>query len=277
MIDLTYSNSVPILTRHSHQINIWIVGTGGTGGWLVPNLARLSKLMEKSSNKKITCTLVDPDIIEAKNIPRQNFIESEISSNKALILATRYNLALGSNLTAIPEPFHQDLLDNWWTGLTIIIGCVDNAAARYQISQCLELNQNKEPNIWYLDCGNHANSNSGQVLLGSTNQFQLENAFDNPEKPNFCINLPSPTLQHPELLEPLPEELNNTSLSCAEIALLNQQALFVNQQVATIATEYVKSLLLTAELRRFATYFNSDIGSMRSRYICSENITQYTT
>lgn len=277
MIDLTYSNSVPILTRHRHQINIWVVGTGGTGGWLVSNLARLSKVMETSSNKKVTCTLVDPDIIEAKNIPRQNFIESEIGSNKALVLATRYNLALGSNLTAIPEPFHQDLLDNWWTGLTIIIGCVDNAAARYQISQCLDLNQNKEPDIWYLDCGNHANSNSGQVLLGSTNQFQLKNAFDNPENPNFCINLPSPTLQHSELLEPLPEELSNTSLSCAEIALLNQQGLFVNQQVATIAIEYVKSLLLTAELRRFATYFNSDIGSMRSRYICSENITQYTT
>ncbi|OKH33134.1 thiamine biosynthesis protein ThiF [[Phormidium ambiguum] IAM M-71] len=277
MIDLTYSNSVPILTRHRHQINIWIVGTGGTGGWLVPSLARLSKVMETSSNKKVTCTLVDPDIIEAKNISRQNFIESEIGSNKALVLATRYNLALGGNLTAIPKPFHQDLIDNWWTGLTIIIGCVDNAAARYQISQCLDLNQNKEPDIWYLDCGNHANSNSGQVLLGSANQFQLKNAFDNPEKPSFCINLPSPTLQHPELLEPLPEELSNTSLSCAEIALRNQQALFVNQQVAAIATEYVKSLLLTAGLRRFATYFNSDIGSMRSRYICSQNITQYTT
>lgn len=277
MIDLTYSNSVPILTRHSHQINIWIVGTGGTGGWLVPNLARLSKVMETSSNKKVTCTLVDPDIIETKNIPRQNFIESEIGNNKALVLATRYNLALGSNLTAIPEPFHQDLLDNWWVGLTIIISCVDNAAARYQISQCLDLNQNKEPDIWYLDCGNHANSNSGQVLLGSTNQFQLKNAFDNPENPNFCINLPSPTLQHPELLEPLPEELDNTSLSCAEIALRNQQGLFVNQQVAAIATEYVKSLLLTGGLRRFATYFNSDVGSMRSRYICSQNITQYTT
>lgn len=277
MIDLNYSKSVPILTRNSQQINIWIIGTGGTGGWLVPNIARLLKVLETSTNKKVSCTLVDPDVIEAKNISRQNFIQSEIGCNKALVLATRYNLALGCNLTAIHKPFERDLLDNYWRGLTVIIGCVDNAAARYQISQCLDFNQNKEPNIWYLDCGNHAHSNSGQVLLGSTNQFELKNAFDNPDNPSFCINLPSPTLQHTELLEPQPEELSDTTLSCAEIALRNQQGLFVNQQVAAIATEYVKALLLTGGLRRFATYFNSDIGSMRSHYIWTSNLAQYNS
>ncbi|NES98406.1 MAG: thiamine biosynthesis protein ThiF [Desertifilum sp. SIO1I2] len=277
MLDLTYSNSVPVLLRHSHQINIWVVGTGGTGGWLVPNIARLLKVMEIRTNQTVTCTLVDPDVIEAKNIPRQNFTANEIGCNKALVLATRYSLSLGCNLTSIQEPFHQNLLDNWWKGLTVIIGCVDNAAARYQISQCLELNHNREPDIWYLDCGNHAYFNSGQVLLGSTHQFELNNAFDNLENPSFCINLPSPTLQHPELLEPQPEELSNSPPSCAEIALRHQQGLFVNQQVAAIATEYLKCLLLTKSIRQFATYFDSDIGSMRSRYICLKNLAQYNS
>lgn len=121
MLDLTYRKSVPILTRNSQQINIWIIGTGGTEGWLVPNIARLLKVLETSSNKKVSCTLVDPDVIEAKNIPKQNFIQSEIGCNKALVLATRYNLALGCNLTAIHKPFQRDLLDNYWRGLTVRI------------------------------------------------------------------------------------------------------------------------------------------------------------
>jgi hypothetical protein len=113
-------------------------------------------------------------------------------------------------------------------------------------------------------------------VLGSTNQFTLEAAFDHLEKPNFCINLPSPFKQHPELLTPLPEELNSTSLSCAEIQALNRQSLFVNQQVAVIAAEYLLALTLTGGLRKFATYFHNTTGSCRSLYTCVDSLLKFT-
>ena len=59
------------------------------------------------------------------------------------------------------------------------------------------------------------------------------------------------------------------------ISLTSKEGLLVNQQVAVIATEYIKCLVLTGGLRRFATYFNSDVGAMRSRYICPDTLAEY--
>lgn len=141
------------------------------------------------------------------------------------------------------------------------MGCVDNAAARQEIALSLNSGYGDYylPNIWWLDCGNHRAS--GQVLLGSSNRFQLEQAFDNFSKPNFCKVLPSPTLMHPELLEALPEEQESTPLSCAELVARNQQSLFVNQHVAAIASDYLLTLTLTGGLKKFATYFDTNSGS----------------
>jgi PRTRC genetic system ThiF family protein len=261
-----------MLSQHNH-VEFIVVGAGGTGGFLIPAIARLMLEIEGNSNKTACCTIVDPDVIEAKNIPRQNFQQSEIGLYKAEVLAARYSLALGVCMSAITKKFSQKMVNPKWRQLTIIVGCVDNAAARTEISYCLnQIYAQHPPLLWWLDCGNHALASSGQVLLGSTNQFSLRKAFDNLDNPNFCINLPSPSIQHPELLVPLPDELNLTTLSCAEIALQNQQNLFVNQQVAAIATDYLLSMTLTGGLRRFATYFNSYSGVAKSLYINKETL-----
>ncbi|WP_236721510.1 ThiF family adenylyltransferase [Trichormus sp. NMC-1] len=233
--------------------------------------------IEANSNKTTSCIVVDPDIIEPKNIPRQNFQQSEIGLYKAEVLAARYSLGLGVQISAIAKQFTKKIVSTKWRKLTVIIGCVDNAAARAEISSCLDQNYSGSlPQIWWLDCGNHANSSSGQVMLGSTNQFTLEAAFDNLQKPNFCINIPSPSEQHPELLIPLPEELNSTGLSCAEIQARNRQSLFVNQQVAVIAAEYLLALTLTGSLRKFATYFHNTTGSCRSLYTSVNSLQKFT-
>ncbi|MDB9441483.1 ThiF family adenylyltransferase [Sphaerospermopsis kisseleviana CS-549] len=272
-----------MLPAHNH-VEFIIVGAGGTGGFLVPSVARLMLEIEANSNKTTSCIVVDPDIIEPKNIPRQNFQQSEVGLYKAEVLAARYSLGLGVQIRAlakpaegIAKPFTKKIVSTKWRKLTVVIGCVDNAAARAEISSCLDQNYSGSlPQIWWLDCGNHAVSSSGQVVLGSTNQFTLEAAFDNLQKPNFCFNLPSPSRQHPELLTPLPEESNSTSLSCAEIQARNRQSLFVNQQVAVIAAEYLLALTLTGSLRKFASYFHNTTGSCRSLYTCVDSLQKFT-
>ena len=277
-LDLSYAQSVPLLVAERSRIEFLLVGAGGTGGWLISAIARLMLEIESKTNKTATCTIVDYDTVEQHNIPRQNFQQSEIGLFKAEVLAARYSLALGCKISAIAEEFSLRMLDSAWNKLTVIVGCVDNAAARTEISKCLDQNYiERPPHIFWLDCGNHAGSSAGQVLLGTTNHFTLETAFDCKEKPNFCVNLPSPALQHPELLQALSEELTTVRLSCAEIQARNQQSLFVNQQVAAIASEYLLALTLTGGLRRFATYFDSLPGVLRSLYNCGESFKSFAS
>ena len=110
---------------------------------------------------------------------------------------------------------------------------------------------------------------SGQVLLGCTAKADLlAQAFS---VPTFCSALPSPALQHPELLEPQPEEMDGTRMSCAELTAANHQALTVNKQVAAHAAAMLRQFL-AGELRYFALYFDQASGTARSRYITPENI-----
>lgn len=276
-LDLSYAQSVPLLVPGRREIEFILVGAGGTGGLLIGAVARLMLEIESKTHKSANCTVVDFDTVEAVNIPRQNFQPSEIGLSKAEVLAARYSLAYGCKIGAIAQPFTQKLIHSRWQKLVIIIGCVDNSAARTEISQCLKYNErDRPPHIFWLDCGNHASKSAGQVLLGTTSHFTLDKAFDHPHHPNFCIQLPSPSLQHPELLEALPEELNSPRLSCAEIQARNQQSLFVNQQVAAIASDYLLALTLTGGLKRFATYFDSQSGSMRSLYNCFNCLKSFT-
>lgn len=68
------------------------VGAGGTGSWLVP---LVSKFVHNISNRlpettKIFYDIIDDDIVEDRNIIRQNFMEWDISKSKVQSLVNRY-------------------------------------------------------------------------------------------------------------------------------------------------------------------------------------------
>lgn len=276
MIDNSYYNALPIALAPHKQIQFIQVGCGGTGGFLAPMLARLILALEKGGIVA-EGVLVDFDSVEAVNVPRQNFCEAEIGLNKADILAVRYSLAYGVKLGAIAEQFSISMIQRSWQKLIIIIGCVDNSTARIELSQCLDYEgyyfREPFPEIWWLDCGNMGQGiPAGQVLIGSTNTFDAKTAFNDFKNPSFCIHLPSPSWQHPELLLPQPEEFSKNPISCAEIAQRNVQSLFINQRVATEAIEMLSQLVLTKTLRRFATYFHAESGSSSPRYTSQQTL-----
>ncbi|MBW4568800.1 MAG: ThiF family adenylyltransferase [Tolypothrix carrinoi HA7290-LM1] len=256
-----------ILLQHS-RIEFWVVGMGGTGSWLAASVVRLACSLS-NTGKEVQVTFVDHDVVEEANVLRQCFCYKEIGLLKAQTLALRYSIAWGMEIKAITKRFHPKMVQAGYKTLSIIIGCVDNASARESLSQVLkhnDYNSNQAPSIWYLDCGN--SKSSGQVLLGSN----LSNApQDYTFGPLGCSQIPSPTIQHPELLVPLPEELQDNNLSCEQMALLNTQSLSINQQVAAVATDYLIQLT-TGELKRFATYFDSASASMRSLYLTQESV-----
>lgn len=276
-LDLSYLEALPLVTYDYRQINVVMVGLGGTGSWLAPHAARVvRRLVDRGHTARLF--FIDPDIVESANVDRQNFCQAEVGLNKARVLALRYGLAWGLDITAITQPFEIDakmphLFE--WGSLTVFVGCVDNARARQALAQMLHKNpKNSElPKIYWLDCGN--TRDSGQVLLGSApgegDISALAYAFD---LPGGCINLPGPDMQDPSLLVPRPEELSGAldALSCEAMAQANAQSMMINQRIAAEAADYLLRLLVTGNLKKFQTFVDLPSGSSRSTFITPTGI-----
>lgn len=231
---------------------VTLVGCGGTGSFLALHLARLAYHARQRHGLDVGLCLVDPDHVEEKNIGRQNVCPAEIGQNKARALATRYSVAFGLEIFFAERPFDNSVVLNQHNAFTLIVGAVDNAAARKIIhaTTC-----DGGSRWWWLDCGNH--DHAGQVLLGNRDDL------DAPEiSPlGFCSGLPLPSVQHPELLTVQP---TRRAESCADLALADAQSLMINQAMATYAAQYIYRLILTRDLDIYATYVDLVSGSARS-------------
>ncbi|MFO0258657.1 MAG: ThiF family adenylyltransferase [Pseudanabaena sp.] len=259
-LSLPFAEAVPILLPAYEELDLILIGCGGTGGWLAVNLPRIAYL-QKQAGKKVAVTFIDPDRVEATNIPRQNFIPSDLGLPKASVLAARYGMQWGIEISAITSSFRADMAISRWKHLTICIGAVDNSEARAEIAKALD---NSKTTFW-LDCGNHYDS--GQVLLGSRDTVEsMKGAF---HVPTFCTGLPSPALQHPDLL--VKQESIQKVLSCEEAAISNAQSMSINHRIADEALDMLIRLL-SGTLTRFATYVNCKYGTAWSRFNTPEEI-----
>jgi hypothetical protein len=59
------------------------------------------------------------------------------------------------------------------------------------------------------------------------------------------------------------------------MALAETQSLMVNRMAATIAAQYVTTLVLQRQVLQMATYFSLDPPTARSRLITEANVKQY--
>lgn len=272
-LDLSYLNASRLLVRNAETVYISMIGCGGNGSWLAPSVVRIARVFMNKFRKTVRITFIDPDIVEAKNVLRQNFCDAEIGKFKADALAFRYGLAWGTSITAITEPFNHEmrLSEGYSNQLVLYIGCVDNAAARIEIAKKVTDSPSyTKMNTWWLDLGN--TKAYGQVLLGNAgvdgDPFSI---------PGYCTATPLPSVQHPDLL--IPEEEENADpfagLSCADLALVDAQGMAINYRVAAEATDYLNRFLLTGDLTKFATYFDLASGTARSLHITPENVGRY--
>lgn len=261
-LDFSHLHAVKLFPRHCAQLHLIQVGCGGIGAQLAGSTARIARECH-SLYEQVRISLFDGDRVERKNIRRQNFCESEVGQNKAETLAYRLNAAWGLDIEAFPfhfERHHAHLADRE-SRLTILLGCVDTAAGRLAMHHAIA-RQSPHDNgqMWWLDGGNV--SVHGQVCLGNTGQADvLAKSFD---IPNICQALPSPAWLHPELLQPLPDEQPKKRQSCADLAMVDPQSLTINSIISAHMADYLLRLLVTKDLRRFATYIDMDSGSVRS-------------
>jgi PRTRC genetic system ThiF family protein len=263
---------IPMAPRSLH---VYLIGCGGTGSWLAPHLARYLRLFkEVNPDTDLQLFFVDRDWVEEKNTFRQNFIPAEIGQNKAEALAMRYTISAGLPITACADNFDKirgtRAADS--EGMTLYLGCVDNAAARRSIARQMNYHKYSPGNAFWLDCGNH--KYSGQVLLSkdgdnSVSPFTLKGA---------CTYIPTQDQFHPELFRDEKEKKVKVSarISCAEQAMIDQQSLSINTTVASVAAHYLAGLLLTGKVEKFATYFDLENNlPFNHRYLVPEEFGEY--
>lgn len=236
------------------SVSLFLVGCGGTGSYLAQDIARIAYHLKGKAELKII--FIDPDIVEKKNVGRQNFVEAEIEQNKADVLALRYNRAYGLEITSASQPiqkvFQKEVFNRQ---INIVVGAVDNTEARKYIAERVsKITQKGEDRygrtfikmIFWLDCGN-ANS-SGQILLGNAKKPGKMKELSI----NLLSKIPFPHIQAPALIQ----KQNKPKLSCADLTIREEQSLLVNRAMATFAGQYLYDILVKREITKYATYIS---------------------
>lgn len=253
---------MPVYDPHIHIQTITIVGIGGTGANVARIVGRMLYDLKRRRRHGPELVLVDPDVVEAKNIGRQMFSPSMLGRNKAESIGKLLNLALGLSVSWIPEPVDAQKHVTR-RGSNLIISCVDHHEAR-QILHAVD--------GVLIGAGNE--THTGQVCIGDvTGWEQMQPQLDGQD--GKYHHLPKEGLLFPELLQPDPTRQAPTSVSCAEQMEQGEQSLLINDWVANVVGGYVYKLLHRIPITTFLTFINTETLTVTSKRICREELAVY--
>lgn len=234
-------------------VKIVMLGAGGTGGHIAPHLYRLLYALERP----VRFILCDGDVVEEKNLVRQNFTPADLGENKAKVLAERYSSVFGLETEYVPEFIESEerLLSMlqarkfptaYWGGtvikeLVILIGAVDNNRSR---KLCHEVFY-KLDDLIYIDSGN--GQHTGQIVCG------IRSGGRTIYRPVGAV--------FPEVLEDT--DKFPTELSCAEASVSAPQSIAANITAATAVVDMIYNILTIGETRVRQITFATGSVNMR--------------
>lgn len=220
----------------TRPVKIVMLGAGGTGGHIAPHLYRLLYSLERP----VRFILCDGDVVEDKNLVRQNFTPADLGENKAQVLAERYSTVFGMETEYVPsfvesEERLRELLTPAWSWqstpshpygermeeLVILIGAVDNNKSRQLCHRVFH--QARE--LIYIDSGN--GEYTGQVVCGV--------------RRNNKTYYPPIGTAYPDVLEET--DKFPTELSCAEASMSAPQSMAANITAATAVVDMIYNIL----------------------------------
>ena len=221
-------------------VKVVMLGAGGTGGHIAPHLYRLLYALERP----VRFIICDGDVVEQKNLVRQNFTPADLGENKAKVLAERYSAVFGMETEYVPEFIEseerlQELLtpQTWQMGpeynaplmkeQVILIGAVDNNRSR-QLCHSMFYQMDE---LVYIDSGN--GEHTGQVVCG------IRSGGRTLYRPIGAV--------YPDVLKQT--DKFPTELSCAEASLSAPQSIAANITAATIVVDLVYNILTLGESR----------------------------
>ena len=233
-------------------VKVVMLGAGGTGGHIAPHMYRLLYALERPV-RFIVC---DGDVVEEKNLVRQNFTPADLGENKAKVLSERYSAVFGLETEYVPEFIEseerlRELLTpkSWRMGpeynapvlkeQVILIGAVDNNRSR-QLCHALFYQMDE---LVYIDSGN--GEYTGQVVCG------IRSGGRTLYRPIGAV--------YPDVLKQT--DKFPTELSCAEASLSAPQSIAANITAATAVVDMVYNILTLGESRvRQVTFATTSIN-----------------
>ena len=238
---------------------VTIVGIGGTGAQVARIVGRILYDLKRARRHVPQLVLIDPDVVEAKNVGRQLFAPAMIGYPKCEILGKMLNMALGLDVRWITEAVDPvKHFDRY--GVNLVISCVDNHEARQAIHRV------KGVGVFG---GNH--THTAQVCIGNADDPDLVKRFIDGRDGKYPY-LPKEGLLFPELLEPEPPSempIPDTGASCADLIQRGDQHLLVNDMVAAVMGQYIFKLLHRQPIHTFLSYISiGDFPAIRSLPIC---------
>ncbi|MBR0312859.1 MAG: ThiF family adenylyltransferase, partial [Oscillospiraceae bacterium] len=202
-----------------------------------------------SLDRPVRFIICDGDVVEKKNLVRQNFIPADLGENKAKVLAEWYSTVFGMETEYVPDYIEsEDRLKKlitpmeWRSGpfserpvwdQVILIGAVDNNRSRQLCHKVFY----EARDLVYIDSGN--GKHTGQVVCGIRSGGRT---FYRPVGKVY-----------PDVLEQT--DKFPTELSCAEASLSSPQSITANVTAATVVVDMIYNILAQGESRvRLATF-----------------------
>lgn len=295
MIDLNIKTiDIPAIceanNNDSISANVLIIGAGGTGSYFIRDALRF---ISNSTDNRIgvyRILIADGDIVEDKNISRQNFIYSDIGSYKAEVLATRYGTAF-----SLPVYFFNEYVDkNFFTkyrssifsktdayrSILIVLTFVDSVKTRLLIYKKLfyELmyfaSLSYYSGILWIDAGNM--KYNGQVVVSFLPSKIYKNfvLLQSPStiEPECTNKIYTPTVVniHRDLL--VKENLDKYAyeLSCEEAVQSFPQTINANLTAANISLNVFTQILRHGKINYNEVFFDCANNSYRTVYYDSK-------
>lgn len=228
-------------------VKVVMLGAGGTGGHIAPHLYRLLYALERP----VRFIICDGDVVERKNLVRQNFIPADLGENKARVLAERYSSVFGMETEYVPDYVESEarlkelitprewLRGAYWEDSAVVreqvilIGAVDNNRSRQLCHKVFY----EARELIYIDSGN--GEHTGQIVCG------IRSGGRTIYRPVGAV--------YPDVLSAV--DKFPTELSCAEASVSAPQSITANITAATVVVDMIYNILTQGESRvRYATF-----------------------
>jgi len=230
---------------------IVVVGAGGTGSYFLKEFSRYLYDNKKAKDQICSMSIVDGDVIEKKNIRRQAFQEEDIGQSKAAVLASVLNDAFGLKwksfyqyIISLDDFTGKNVPSSYYDGsvqVPLVIGCVDNHAAR-------------------LVCERFFTENKNCIYIDSANEFADGEIVFAAKKDGEVIS-PCRSVIFPDILT---GDLRNVEeMSCTELNEVAPQHITANMMAGLTILQAVTALLEEGRVTTGVTTFNIDRHAMQ--------------
>ena len=156
---------------------LFILGAGGTGSWLCSFLDKMSLCND--------VIVMDGDVVEPKNILRQNFTMCDVTQDKAVVVSNKHHMSYVNGYITDTRIFHEVMSEFPEGTVPLLVGCLDNNATRKIVHDFVSEVENA---VW-IDGGNaerHGQAyvcvkENGHIVEGFDSPIVIEPAFQNYE------------------------------------------------------------------------------------------------